>query len=134
MQRGPKPETVDTKLARGTFQLCRDGNKTQIIPSDDPPQMPDYLTPEAEIVWQEMAGRVMASGVGESDSAFLARYCAVEAISRDTLSRGEAIPSAVMTALRQMEELLGIAGPKSRVVQPKKQEAKKGFAALRGAG
>lgn len=134
MKRGPKPETVSTKLARGTYQPCRDGSKVQLLTSGDPPMMPEYLTAEAELVWQEILGRVMAVGVSEADSAMLARYCAVEAISRQTLSAGDAIPSSVMTALRQMEELLGIAGPKSRVAQGKKPETKKGFAALRGAG
>lgn len=115
MQRGTKPEVPDTKLARGTFRPCRDAGKVQIIAPGDPPMMPDFLTPEAEIVWQEVIGRVMAVGVSEPDSALLARYCAMEALSRKTLGMGEPIPAAMMTALRQYEELLRIAGPKSRV-------------------
>jgi hypothetical protein len=115
MERGRKPEPPDTKLARGTFQPCRDGQKVQIIAPGDPPMMPDYLTAEAEIVWQEILGRVMAVGIAEPDSALLARYCAMEALARKTLSTGEPIPASVMTALRQYEELLRIAGPKSRV-------------------
>lgn len=77
--------------------------------------MPDYLTPEAIDVWQETVGRVMTVGAEEVDSSFLGRYCAMEALSRDTLSKGDPIPASVMTSLRQMEELLGIAGPKSRI-------------------
>jgi hypothetical protein len=115
MERGRKPEPVGTKLARGTFQPCRDDQKVQIIAPGDPPMMPDYLTPEAEVVWQETLGRVMAVGVSEPDSAILGRYCAMEALARKTLSTGEPIPASVMTALRQYEELLRIAGPKSRV-------------------
>jgi hypothetical protein len=115
MERGRKPEPADTKLARGTFQPCRDAAKVQIIAAGDPPMMPEYLTPEAEIVWQETLGRVMSVGVSEPDSSLLGRYCAMEALARDTLRKGEAIPASVMTALRQYEELLRIAGPKSRV-------------------
>ena len=115
MERGRKPDPVGTKLARGTFQPCRDGNKVQILAPGDPPQMPEYLTAEAEIVWQETVGRVMHVGVGEADSALLGRYCAMESLSRKTLGNGEPLPASVMTALRQMEELLGIAGPKSRI-------------------
>lgn len=115
MQRGTKPETPDTKLARATFRPCRDATKVEVITAGDPPMMPDYLTPEAEIVWQETIGRVMAVGATESDSAILGRYCAMEALSRETLGGGEPIPAAMMTALRQYEELLRIAGPKSRV-------------------
>jgi len=115
MQRGRKAEPSSTKLARGTFQPCRDGQKVQVLAPGDPPMMPDYLTPEAEIVWQEILGRVMAVGVAEPDSALLARYCAMEALARNTLRSGDAIPATIMTALRQYEELLRIAGPKSRV-------------------
>lgn len=115
MKPGRKPEPVATKLARGTFQPCRDGDKVQIYGAGDAPQMPDYLTAEAIDVWQETVGRVMHVGVGEADSSLLGRYCAMEALSRKTLAGGEPIPASVMTALRQMEELLGIAGPKSRI-------------------
>lgn len=115
MQPGRKPEPVGTKLARGTFQPCRDGDKAQMIVAGDPPQMPEFLTAAAEIVWQETIGRVMQVGVAEPDSSFLARYCSMEALSRETLGKGEPIPASIMTALRQMEELLGIAGPKSRI-------------------
>jgi len=115
MQPGRKADTAGTKLARGTFQPCRDAGKTQIVVSGDPPQMPEYLTAEAEIVWQETVGRVMHVGVSEADSSLLGRYCAMEALSRKSLGSGEPIPASVMTALRQMEELLGIAGPKSRI-------------------
>jgi hypothetical protein len=115
MQPGRKPEPVGTKLARGTFQPCRDAQKAEIIIGGAPPQMPDYLTAEAEVVWQETVGRVMHVGVAEADSSLVGRYCAMEALSRKTLGEGEPIPASVMTALRQMEELLGIAGPKSRI-------------------
>jgi len=37
MERGRKPEPVGTKLARGTFQPCRDGQKVQIVAPGDPP-------------------------------------------------------------------------------------------------
>lgn len=115
MQPGRKAEPADTKLARATFRADRDAGKVQIITAGDPPMMPDYLTPEAEIVWQETIGRVMSVGVSEPDSSLFGRYCAMEALSRETLRKGEAIPATVMTALRQYEELLRIAGPKSRV-------------------
>lgn len=116
MKRGPKPETPSTKLARGTFQPVRDGGKTEIIVAGDPPIMPDYLTPGAILVWQEVLGRVMAAGVTEIDSALLARYCSLEAIVRDAFKADEAPPpAAYLTVLRQHEELLRIAGPKSRV-------------------
>jgi hypothetical protein len=116
MKRGPKAETPSAKLARGTFQPTRDGVKTEIVVPGDPPVRPDYLTPEAIDVWQEVIGRVMAAGVTEVDSALLARYCSLEAVVRLAFQAGgEPPPAAFLTVLRQHEELLRIAGPKSRV-------------------
>src|SRR5689334_9801786 len=117
MDRGRKPEPVDTKLARGTFQPCRDGSKVQVISAGDPPMMPEYLNedPEAVEIWQDTIGRVMTIGVCEVDSAFLARYCAAEAQMRRVFKNDAKLTAPMLTALRQMEELMGIAGPKSRI-------------------
>lgn len=125
MERGHRRALpVAEKIDRGTYSPGRDGHKVQIITAGDPPQMPDYLTPEAEVVWQEVIGRVMSVGATEVDSGLVGRYCAMEALSRKTLGMGEPIPAAMMTALRQYEELLRIAGPKSRVgVKPDGQSA-----------
>lgn len=83
----------------------------------DPPMMPDYLTPEAQVVWQEEIGRVMSAGVSELDSSLFARYCALEALLRKAFStpKADPPPAAYLTAQRQAAELLGIAGRKSRV-------------------
>lgn len=116
MKRGPKAEPPSSKLARGTFQPVRDGMKTELVVAGDPPIQPDYLTPEAIEVWQEQVGRVMAAGVTEIDSALFARYCSLEALVRKAFNAGgEPPPAAYLTVCRQYEELLRIAGPKSRV-------------------
>lgn len=116
MKRGPKAEPPSAKLARGTFQPVRDGVKTEVIVPGNPPIAPDYLTAEAIDVWQEVIGRVMAAGVTEVDSALFARYCSLEALVRKAFNAGgEPPPAAYLTVLRQHEELLRIAGPKSRV-------------------
>lgn len=116
MKPGRKPEPPSGKLARGTFQPVRDGLKTEVVVPGNPPVMPDYLTAEAELVWQEAIGRVMSAGVTEVDSALFARYCSLEALVRKTFNAaGEPPPAAYLTVLRQHEELLRIAGPKSRV-------------------
>lgn len=132
MKRGTKPQTASAKIAKGTFQPCRDAAKVQIEVGDNPPVMPGYLNPEAAEVWSETIARVMAVGIVEADSSLLARYCAMEACCRGTLAKGEPIPATVMTALRQSEELLGIAGPKSRIGRvPDRKEKPAGFSALR---
>ena len=116
MQRGRKAETPSEKKARGTLKPYRDAGKVEIVVPGDPPQMPDYLTAEAICVWQEVLPRVMAAGVTEVDSALLARYCSLEALVRAAFKADdEPPPAAYLTVLRQHEELLRIAGPKSRV-------------------
>lgn len=86
-----------------------------VVPGN-PPIAPDYLTAEAIDVWQEAIGRVMSAGVTEVDSALFARYCSLEALVRKAFNAGgEPPPAAYLTVLRQHEELLRIAGPKSRV-------------------
>lgn len=116
MKRGPKAKAPAEKLAAGTLRPFRDAGKTEILVPGDPPAMPDYLTPEAQIVWQEEIGRVMAAGIAEIDSSLFARYCALEALLRKAFAAGgEPPPAAYLTTQRQHAELLGIAGRKSRV-------------------
>ena len=120
MQRGPKPQPPEVKFARGTVQPVRDARTQEVVVAGDPPIMPDYLTLEAQLVWQEEIGRVMASGNTELDSSLFARYCALEVLLRIGFEEalkgnGQPPPAAYITAQRQTAELLGIAGRKSRV-------------------
>ncbi|QTH21985.1 hypothetical protein HRJ34_00125 [Rhizorhabdus wittichii] len=125
MKRGRKPEPVGAKWDRNTIQPVRDGVKTEVVVPGDPPIMPDYLTPEAIDVWDEVLGRVMAAGVTEIDSAMFARYCSLEALVRAAFKAGGPPPAAYLTVLRQHEELLRIAGPKSRVGEGGKADGAK---------
>lgn len=119
MKRGPKGETPTEKDRRGTLRPVRDAGKKEIIVPGDPPIMPDYLSPEAIDVWQEMLGRVMTARVTEVDSSLFARYCSLEALVRAAFQAGgPPPPAAYLSELRKSEELLGIAGPKSRVSGP----------------
>lgn len=115
MKPGPKAKTPMEKTAAGTLRPFRDGDKTEIIVPGFPPIMPDYLTAEAVDVWHETLPRAMATGVTEIDSSMLARYCSLEAMVRKAFNAGDPPPAAYLTVLRQHEELLRIAGPKSRV-------------------
>lgn len=116
MKPGRKADPPSAKEARGTLRPFRDGMKTEVLVPGDPPVQPDYMTAEAIDVWQEVIGRVMAAGVTEIDSALLARYCSLEALVRKAFNAGgDPPPAAYLTVCRQYEELLRIAGPKSRV-------------------
>jgi len=116
MTPGRKPKTPTEKAATGTLRPFRDAGKTEHVVPGDPPIQPEYLTASAIAVWQEALPRVMAAGVSAVDSALFARYCSLEALVRQAFSAGgDPPPAAYLTVLRQHEELLRIAGPKSRV-------------------
>jgi hypothetical protein len=117
MKGGPKPDPVGHKLARGTYRADRDQQTVQICVAGDPPAMPDYLTAEAQAVWVEEIGRVMAVGTVEIDSSIFGRYCSLEALARRTFSIGEPVPAAYLAELRRTAELFGLAGPKSRTLR-----------------
>lgn len=117
MQRGRKPDPPAVKASRlGKLPGTEDFGRQELVVPGSPPMMPEYLTPKAQIVWQEEIGRVMSVGVVEVDSSLFARYCSLEALVRQSLEAGaEPPPAAYLTELRRMGELLGIAGRKSRV-------------------
>lgn len=117
MRPGTKTLPVAEKHKRGTYQPCRDAGKVDIIGSDDPPAMPDRLSPGAQMIWTEDLGRVMSSGVNELDSALFANYCELQAAIREAWAdpNGKPPPVGALVEVRKMAELLGIAGPKSRV-------------------
>lgn len=115
MNRGRKPIPKEEKLKRGTLQPCRDGGRVVLTAPADPPVMPPYLTPEAQDVWFEEIGRVVAAGMNELDSSFFARYCASEAALRKASLGGHVPPASFLGEVRKMSEALGICGPSSRV-------------------
>lgn len=118
MKRGPKPQLPEVKLGRGTLRKDRDGGapvtKPEVFAAGDPPMMPEYLQPGAQVVWIEEIGRVMMAGISDQDSSLFARYCSTEAQVRACYLANEAPPAAYLTELRRMAELLGIAGPRVR--------------------
>jgi hypothetical protein len=124
MRRGRKPIPASEKAQRGTFRQDRDAHKLQIVASNDGPVMPVHMHESedespfvtlARSIWVELHPMVTAMGVSECDSALFARYCFLEADARALMVQGVLPSTAKMTQLRQMEELLRIAGPKSRV-------------------
>lgn len=119
MRRGPKPQLPATKEKRGTLRKDRDGSApVQIISAGDPPVVPDYLSPAAQVIWFEELPRVMLAGVTERDSSLFASYCSTEALVRAAFMANEPPPAAYLTELRRMRELLGIAGPRVRQGKP----------------
>lgn len=87
----------------------------ELIVAGDPPRMPEWLSAEAQLVWEENLGRVMAGGCTERDSDAFASYCELAAAERKAWRAGEVPPAGALTELRKMREALRIMGPSSRI-------------------
>lgn len=115
MKRGPKKMLPAEKEMRGTYRAHRDAD-IQIIESDGMPQMPDWLTPEGEEVWQDNVGRVSQKLVSEADSNEFANFCVLQGGIVKAVRAGEMPPVAAFAEVRKKAEMFGIAGPRSRMV------------------
>jgi phage terminase small subunit len=116
MQRGPKRQLPSEKRARGTFQPVRDANTIEIIEPNAMPQMPDWLSAEAQEIWLEDLGRVTANRlVTEKDTTAFANYCALQALIVQCFRKGEAPAITALAEVRKLQELFGIGGAKSRL-------------------
>jgi hypothetical protein len=116
MNRGPKRQLPSEKRARGTFQKVRDANTIEIIEADAMPQMPDWLSAEAQEIWLEDLGRVTAHRlVTEKDTSAFANYCALQALIVLCFKKGEAPAITALSEVRKLQELFGIGGAKSRL-------------------
>jgi hypothetical protein len=128
MKRGRRAETVETKRARGTYRPHRDDykgptlvvdNQGPVMPEfmayDDPDKEPNPQFVLARLIWEKLHPKVTALGIGECDSNLFARYCLLEADVEALFISGIAPSMNKMTQLRQMEEMLRIGGPRSRI-------------------
>jgi phage terminase small subunit len=122
MQRGPKKKSIEEKKAVGSYRPCRDDPNILIPASAAPPEMPDYLTADAQEVWHEELDRVTQSGTSNLDSSLFADYCCLAAIVRAAFKAGEVPKGNQLVELRKQRELLGIGGAPSRAQRGKVAE------------
>ncbi len=116
MKRGPKPLLPSEKEARGTLQPVRDSHKVEIVEPSSMPQMPDWLSAEAQEIWLDDIGRVTASRlVTERDTSAFANYCSLQASIVKCWKAGEVPPITALAEARKLQEIFGIAGARSRV-------------------
>lgn len=116
MKSGRRAPNPASKQLAGTYRKDRHANIVELVtPARDEPIQPGYLSAEAKAVWAEEAARVVACGVTSADSSLFARYCECEATFRVSVLAGDLPKAALLTELRRMAELLGIAGLKSRL-------------------
>ena len=117
MERGKKPLPLSVKEQRGTLRRHRERGKIEITKPDSLPMKPSWLSVAGEEIWSENIARVAATGVGELDSVIFTLWCnLVGAISQATLT-GAIAPGWAHVEVRRLAELLGLGGPKSRVIR-----------------
>ena len=124
----PKRQLPSEKLAKGTYQSCRDAGVVEVIEPSGLPQRPDWLTAEGEEVWMDDVGRVAAHRlVGEKDASAFGTYCNLMGATIKAWRAGECPPIAAITETRKMQELFGIAGARSRLKVASEQESSNPF-------
>ena len=116
MRRGPKPEMPSVKANCGTFRPHRDQFKVEVVTSGASPVKPDWLSAAGQTIWDQNVARAAAIGVTEHDSVVFAIFCNLTGEIAQAVRAGRAVSIAAQTEVRRLAELLGLAGPKSRVI------------------
>jgi hypothetical protein len=116
MRRGPKPETPSVKANSGTFRPHRDRFKVEVVTPSTLPVKPDWLSAAGELIWRENVARAATFGVTEHDSVIFTIFCNLTGEIAEAVRAGKAGSVAAQTEVRRLGELLGLAGPKSRII------------------
>ena len=116
MRRGPKPELPWVKASSGTFRPHRDRFKVEVLTSCTLPVKPDWLTATGDLIWHDNIARAATIGITEHDSVVFAIFCNLTGEIAQAMRAGKMVSIAAQTEVRRLAELLGLAGPKSRVI------------------
>lgn len=131
MKPGPKKQPRAQKEARGTAQPCRDGPRGRgsvvdaiVADATHVRLRPPELTPDVADVWAEYVDHASANGVKQCDVDTFAEWCSMAAILRKARLMDAPAPASYVAQFRMLGELLGLAGPGSRVVTAGVEAAK----------
>jgi phage terminase small subunit len=116
MKRGPKPELPSVKANSGTFRPHRDRFKVEVAASSALPVKPDWLTAAGQKIWDENKARAATIGITEHDTVIFTIFCNLTGEIAQAVRAGKAVSIAAQTEVRRLGELLGLAGPKSRII------------------
>lgn len=131
MKPGPKKQPRSQKEAKGTAQPCRDGPRGRgsvveaiVADANDLRLRPPELTPDIADVWAEYLPHAVANGVKQCDVEAFAEWCTMAAMLRKARLAETAAPASYVAQFRMLGELLGLAGPGSRMVAAGVEAAK----------
>lgn len=142
---GKKPAPKLTKAARGTLQPCRDGasnlKEARVVDglsaaASNVRLAPPELPMDVADVWAEYHDAAVGNGAKQCDAEAFAEWCSMAAMlrrARNAKTEGEdgkpidsphPAPASYIAQFRMLGELLGLAGPGSRVVSKGVEAAK----------
>lgn len=142
MQPGPKKQPRQVKAARNTLQPVRDGAapvKTAAVAAPVAAVMtlvPPELPMDVADVWAEYVDAAVANGARQCDVEAFAEWCAMASVLRrarnapaedeqgNTITQATPAPASYVAQFRMLGELLGLAGPGSRVTSKGVEAAK----------
>jgi hypothetical protein len=129
MQGGRKKDPRAVKAARGTVQPCRDGRTVTAVAIVEAPTLrlvPPEMPMEVADVWAEYHDPAVSNGVKQCDAEAYAEWCTMAAFLRKARNAEESAPApaSYIAQFRMLGELLGLAGPGSRVVSKGVEAAK----------
>jgi hypothetical protein len=123
----PLPLPDHVKAIRGTLRPCRVREHIEI--ADGTVEPPVDLPLEAVVIWHELAPALIAAGLLKpTDAGAFGQYCVLTANLRALWPLNEAAPASHLAQWRQLGELFGVMGAKSRVLGPKRQVEANPFA------
>jgi hypothetical protein len=122
MRRGPKPELPSVKAKCGTLRPHRDRYKVEVLTSSALPVKPDWLSASGHAIWDENTARAATVGVTEHDTVIFTIFCNLTGEIAEAVGAGKAVSIAAQTEARRLGELLGLAGPKSRIMDNPAQD------------
>lgn len=114
-----RPANPDAKKLAGTFRKDRHADivPLTITKTDKAPEPPIWLSEGAKEVWKTDLGHAVACGATAIDSGMFAVYCETMASFVADVKNGVPSNAAFRSELRKQLELLGMAGPKSRLMK-----------------
>jgi hypothetical protein len=74
------------------------------------------LTAAGQKIWDENKARAATIGITEHDTVIFTIFCNLTGEIAQAVRAGKAVSIAAQTEVRRLGELLGLAGPKSRII------------------
>lgn len=114
--RGKRAEPAEVHAARGTRRAGRPVPVAIVSSSSVLGMQPPELPADVAQVWADYVGAAIVHGARQCDADSFAEWCTMTANLRKARTAEEAAPASYIQQWRQLGELFGLCGPKSRLL------------------